>query len=412
MWRALWVHFSPPSYASVGFVILWATTAAIWRRSRYSAGVGDSEFLWALTVSQENQRQIVCKMPKEDDKMDRNKIKKIVEKNLLLITVLIGVIIGSILGTEYKWKHCILQLRTGPINSSCCKQSHRFLIAATEFIQGSSPFDLLSGRTFPANAETVDPTVAHLQPHIGYSWLERQVRWPCYGTHAHLFCDDIAAFGRFGHCSVVCVPRGSCWCGECIERNSECSVQVSGQLFGSGTVSVNEFKPEISGRVFPFRPRNVPVLTHSVHFQQFLPREHFPSDLQTSAHHSKAEKRRLGAWAHAPRWPGHVGPGRVLSGVRVRRKLIRRKGPNHSGILRHRVRHSAEHYDEGGVAERYRCVQHHHRQAVDHRRFDGDTVENCRLFGADDIRHAVAPVCTDAVHLFPVHGQEPVRVPV
>lgn len=39
-------------------------------------------------------------MPKEDDKMDRNKIKKIVEKNLLLITVLIGVIIGSILGTE------------------------------------------------------------------------------------------------------------------------------------------------------------------------------------------------------------------------------------------------------------------------------------------------------------------------
>lgn len=30
--------------------------------------------------------------------MDRNKIKKIIEKNLLLITVLIGVIVGSILG--------------------------------------------------------------------------------------------------------------------------------------------------------------------------------------------------------------------------------------------------------------------------------------------------------------------------
>lgn len=55
---------------------------------------------FAVSFFQRQRKKNQAKMPKEENKADEKKIRKMIEKNLLLITVLSGVVIGVILGMQ------------------------------------------------------------------------------------------------------------------------------------------------------------------------------------------------------------------------------------------------------------------------------------------------------------------------
>lgn len=131
-------------------------------------------FVWKVKFCEDFFSKNPAKMPKDGNKSEDTPfdIKKMVKKNLLLITVLSGVVIGIILGKKKREKSEKLKKKSPNELNSTSYDCSRSLIASIQSNHQSNFVDLVSGRDFLANAEAADTPSAHIQLDFRYGWLE------------------------------------------------------------------------------------------------------------------------------------------------------------------------------------------------------------------------------------------------